>query len=182
MPGRGKYTTYVSNDNTRNAFFKTLFAGSPFAADDAFYSSQGNLTVAEKVAAYAYTLLLANGGVQKGDPGHFPAGVDMSFSAGPNIPEDVKKDTADKDLASAWFPNVISPGPAPGIKLSAVGPGDVMTHIEPLDAAETLAGIDIIDPGYIQTDNTANPADTSVKIAEHGVLPADLPTGFNVNK
>lgn len=179
MPGKGKYTTYVSTDNARNTFFKTLFAGSPFSSD----WSGDNKDVAKALAAYAYSVLLAGGGTQKGDADHFPAGVDMSFGAGPNIPEDITKDIAGKDLAGAWFPNVISPGPTAPHNLHATGPGDVAINLEP---SEKVAGIDVIDPRFVSDDNTLNPADTSKKVAANEATalttPADLPMGYSVNK
>lgn len=166
MPGKGKYTRYVPPKSSRRSFLERLFRSSPFADMDdeqaaAFASKQGN------------ELLIPD--LQKGDPSFFPQGVRLDYRH-PNAPNlDEVKWTKAGDPATAYFPDVISPGPGPE--------GQVNTAPNATDPA---IGINDVKPNYVPGTlgtsadggtGTVNPKATSEKIGTNNVLGKDLALG-----
>jgi hypothetical protein len=119
----GKYTTYVGGAQTAaHTLLSKLFPAGPFAT---------MVANADEVKARAYieaesTMKLSNGvsglqpsdGIQAGDLGMFPNGVDLSFamrapSSPASTPPDVStvKWTKPGDPANPYIPDITSPGP-----------------------------------------------------------------------
>lgn len=118
-PGKGRYTTFVPTSSPRSTLLWKLF--NKKAPNDAgvFYGGQepSDNTSAAAAAVARATSNVTNGvggmmpsnGMQAGDAGMFPTGVDMSFKNAPNL-SDVKWTKAG-DPANSFAPDVSSPGP-----------------------------------------------------------------------
>lgn len=127
MPGSGKYTTYAPALTDAHTLLNKLFHSSDAVEVPPTQDLVGKETEARAaVIATATAKVDANGvgglvpsdGVQAGDLGMFPNGVDLSFQGTvglnpPNLPPDVStvKWTKAGDPATPYFPDVSSPGP-----------------------------------------------------------------------
>lgn len=128
-PGKGRYTTYVpaattTSAGSRYSLLWKLFnqrANTLISGIASFYGESSNPQTENNKAAEAavkrarnnQTGLLPESGVQSGDLGMFPSGVDLSYGKAPNI-ADVAW-TNPGDPANPYIPDVTSPGPgAPG--------------------------------------------------------------------
>ena len=118
-PGKGRYTTYVPVASARNTLLRKLFNNKAPNGAGVLYGDPeqtDNAKAAEAAVARA-TAKVAGGvggitpedGLQAGDAGMFPTGVDLSWGNAPNL-ADVKWKNAG-DPANAYVPDVSSPGP-----------------------------------------------------------------------
>lgn len=166
MAGKGKNTRYVPPKSARRTFLEKLFAESPFAEMDeeqaaAWASKQGN------------ELLIPD--LQKGEPGHFPQGVRLDFKH-PNAPDfSTVKWTKPGDPATAFFPDLISPGPGPDGQIN-LAPNDVDPKVDINDVKPNYI------PGALGTSanggtGTVSPVETTTKIADNNVLGKDQALG-----
>jgi hypothetical protein len=123
----GKYTTYVGGAATpAHTLLSTLYPDGPFATQ---------LSNGDEAKAQAAVLAVATsnpgpdpngggiqpaGGIQAGDLGMFPIGVDLTFSgqtlSPPNSPPDTSKVvwTNPGDPANGYIPDITSPTAGPG--------------------------------------------------------------------
>ncbi len=124
-PGKGRYTTYIpaattTNAGSRYSLLWKLFnqkADALRSGIASFYGESSNPQTDNAKAAEAsvkrakdnQTGMLPESGIQKGDLGMFPSGVDLSYGNAPNL-TDVKWTKAG-DPANAYVPDVTSPGP-----------------------------------------------------------------------
>lgn len=109
----GKYTTYVGGVATdAHKLLTKLFPNNPFAVP----LTQGDEVAAQKlVIAVATAKVDVNGvgglqpsdGLQVGDLGMFPTGVDLSFGAAPDV--STVKWTQAGDPANPYIPDITSP-------------------------------------------------------------------------
>jgi len=119
----GRYTSYVGGGaaTAAHALLGKLFPTGPLATQVANGDEKGAQALAQasataKVAAGVGGIQPADG-IQAGDLGMFPAGVDLSFNytiaAAPNSPPDVStvKWTNPGDPANPYTPDITSPGP-----------------------------------------------------------------------
>ena len=129
-PGTGRYTTYVPVASSRNKLLRDLFNGRAPNGAGVFYGKldqTDNIDAAKEVvkASSASVVsgvggLIPSDGLQAGDPGMFPTGVDLTFGNAPNL-SDVKWDSAKFSFngsttdaggpANSFVPDISSPGP-----------------------------------------------------------------------
>ena len=117
----GRYTTYVGGVATdARKLLSKLFPAGPFAKE----VTAGDEKAAQKVIAATATAVVVNGvgglrpsnGIQSGDMGMFPNGVDLSYSA-KTLPADQFPDVSKVkwkspgDPGDAYIPDITSPGP-----------------------------------------------------------------------
>lgn len=119
----GRYTSYVGGGaaTVAHKLLSKLFPDGPLATQVANGDEKGAQALAQAIA----TAKVANGvggiqpadGIQAGDLGMFPAGVDLSFGytigSPPNSSPDVTtvKWTNPGDPANPYTPDITSPGP-----------------------------------------------------------------------
>jgi hypothetical protein len=166
MPGKGKYTAYVGKKTPRRALLEKLYKDSPFkdvdeAAAPALVSQLGNQYLTPSV--------------QQGNPAMFPQGVSLDYQH-PNAPNfDEVKWKKKGDAATAYFPNIESPGAGP----------DGQVNLSPPETDPELT-IEDIKPNYVAGvpgtnseggTGTVNPHNTTEKIAQNVVLGKDLVLG-----
>ena len=168
-PGKGRYTTYVPLASTRNSLLWKLFNKNAANEAGVFYGGQepsDNIKAAEASKLRATTnvtngvggILPANG-LQAGDPGMFPTGVDLSFGNSPDITT-VKWAKAG-DPANGYVPDVTSPGAG-----AAGAPGQIgELRADPSDKnADPEIGIADLKPNYLPGSpgtGTISPSSTS---------------------
>jgi len=172
-PGKGRYTTFVAKASPRNSLLWRLF--NKKAPNDAgvFYGGQepsSNDTAAAAAVATATSNvvngvggLIPKNGVQAGDAGMFPSGVNLRFGDAPDL-TDVKWNQAG-DPANSYVPDTSSPGPGrtQGI-VKDVNPG--------ISTAD-------LKPNYVEASpgtGTVSPSSTSESIGG-GSLTKDLEKG-----
>jgi len=119
----GRYTSYVGGGaaTVAHALLSKLFPGGPLATQVANGDEKGAQALAQASATAKVTNgvggLQPTGGVQAGDLGMFPSGVDLSFNYNignpPNSSPDVStvKWTKAGDPANPYTPDITSPGP-----------------------------------------------------------------------
>jgi hypothetical protein len=109
----GKYTTYVGGVATdAHKLLVRCFPGSPFATP----LTSGDEKAAQKLVIDVARAKVVNGvggiqpvdGIQAGDLGMFPVGVNLSFTESPDV-STVKWVNAG-DPANPYFPDITSPG------------------------------------------------------------------------
>lgn len=142
-PGKGRYTSYVSKASIRNSFLWKLFNKKAPNDSGVFYGGQepsDNSAAAAAVVSRATSNvvngvggLIPSDGIQAGDPGMFPTGVNLKYGNSPNLAEVEWKKPGDP--ANAYIPDVSSPGPGrtlgtekdenPEIEISDVKPNYV---------------------------------------------------------
>lgn len=147
-PGKGRYTTYVpaattTNAGSRYSLLWKLFNQKANALRSGIASFYGesvnpqtdNAKAAESTVKRArnnQTGLLPESGIQNGDLGMFPSGVDLSYKNSPNL-DDVKWSNPG-DPANAYFPDITSPGPgAAGVVRAEGSNKDANPEISPVD-------------------------------------------------
>lgn len=108
MSGTGKYTQYAPPASDKNTLLNKLFHSGDTTEAPIVQDLVGKENDARAaVVAIAKTALTP--AHQAGDLGHFPEGVDLSFSGAPKT-EDVKWSLAG-DPANPYAPDISSPGP-----------------------------------------------------------------------
>jgi len=118
MSGKGKYTVYVPPKSARRSFFEKLFGGDPTHTPPFLGIDQDKSIVDANKLGNDLLRAESAGGIQKGDPGYFPDGVDMTFTGAkasiqaPNTAEgkDVVWSSAGGP-ANSYVPDITSPGP-----------------------------------------------------------------------
>jgi hypothetical protein len=154
-PGKGRYTTYVpaattTNAGSRYSLLWRLFnqkANALRSGIASFYGESVNPQTDNAKAAEAtvkrakdnQTGLLPESGIQSGDLGMFPSGVDLTYKNSPNL-EDVSW-ASPGDPANSYVPDVTSPGPGAagvvrvdGLDKDAnpsITPGDIKSTYRP---------------------------------------------------
>jgi len=115
----GKYTTYVGGSaNPAHALLATLYPNNPFAT----MLSNGDESKAQAAVLAVATSnpgpdpngggLQPKGGIQQGDLGMFPTGVDLTFGASPDVSK--VKWAKPGDPANGYIPDITSPTAGPG--------------------------------------------------------------------
>lgn len=169
-PGKGRYTTYVpaattTNAGSRYSLLWKLFnqrANALRTGIANFYGESVNPQTDNAKAAEAtvkrarsnQTGLLPEAGVQNGDLGMFPSGVDLTYKNSPNL-ADVAW-TNPGDPANSYVPDVTSPGPgAAGVVRVEGSDKDANPGISPVDIKPTYT------PGS-EGSGTRSPSDERV--------------------
>lgn len=130
MAGKGKYTTYVPNRDTKPGakgtsdtnLLEKMYKGAPGAEmpSPPFYGllRDAAIDVANASGNKYMRAAFAPNNIQAGDPDYFPQGVDMTYRASekagntftaPNLAEVVWSKPGDP--ANGYFPDITSPGP-----------------------------------------------------------------------
>lgn len=182
MSGKGKYTTYAPAANAKNTLLKKLFGLNTPPAQlppQMTFDPGKEADVLAAVLANA-TAPVVQGvggldpstGIQAGDLGMFPKGVDMSFAGSlldpPNSPPDLTqvKWVNPGDPANSYIPDITSPGAGKTEgKDKMVDPG--------------IKGVDI-KPAYLPgqpNSSTRNPTDTGTTLVKADVLGTNPPKG-----
>src|ERR1700743_2603050 len=153
----GKYTTYVGGGATAgHALLSKLYPNTPFAD----MVPTGDEAKAQAMVHQIATSdpgndpngggLQPKGGIQAGDAGMFPNGVDLSFGAAPDVSS--VKWTNPGDPANGYIPDVTSPTAGPGHTEGTDKPGDPTGTIPQIQAEATTsdpAGQDLRDPSSV---------------------------------
>lgn len=178
----GKYTTYVGGAATAaHTLLSTLFPNAPFASQ---------LANGDEVKAQAAVIAVATsnpgadpnggglqpvGGIQAGDLGMFPVGVDLTFAgslvSAPNSPPDVAsvKWTNPGDPANGYMPDVTSPTAGPGHTLGTDKTGDPTATIPQLTAESTVGDGFGEDPAG---QDLRNPVNDGPAVAKNNTIGA----------
>lgn len=136
MSGQGKYTVYAPQASDKNTLLNKLFR-----SNDTVEKPLVQDLVGKETDARAAVLAVAKDKLQpthqEGDPGMFPAGVNLDFSDAPDV--SAVKWTNPGDPAAPYIPDVSSPGPGktegiekdvdPDIKLVDVKPNTDVAHV-----------------------------------------------------
>jgi hypothetical protein len=155
----GKYTTYVGGVATdAHKLLAKLFPGSPFATP----LTQGDEAAAQKLVIAIATAKVVNGvgglqpsdGVQAGDLGMFPQGVDLTYAYGvgqvaPAAPPDVStvKWTKAGDPANPYIPDITSPvGLGTDASDKSVDPGISVADAQAIATTEDTTGANVRNP------------------------------------
>lgn len=175
MSGQGKYTKYAPDASGKNTLLDRLFKG-----NSAVSSPFAELTGKEEDArlqtlARAKELLSPADGIQQGDPGHFPAGVNMNYTGDPNGIESpdldkVKWESAG-DPANAYAPDISSPGPG-------------LTDPSSKDVDPEVSVVDLKGPGYVPGapgTGTKSPSKTAEAIKDNSELGTPGVLAYDVN-
>lgn len=177
MSGKGKYTTFNAPASPRKSFLEKCYAGDssvtpPFQGMDQTKAIDPKNVDSAVARGNAILRAAASGGITAGDVGHFPTGVDLSYTgatATVSIPDKVagSEDSWKKpgDPANSYVPDITSPGPGKteGID-KAVNP-----KISSADIKQNIV------PGT--DDNTKNPSDAGTKLYDANTLGADTIPG-----
>lgn len=150
----GKYTTYVGGKAVpAHALLSTLYPKSPFAV---------MLSNGDEKAAIAAVMKVATsdpgpdpnggglqpaGGIQAGDLGMFPTGVDLTYGGSPDVSK--VKWVKPGDPASGYVPDITSPTAGPGHTQGTDKTGDptgTLPQIKTLATDEDPAGQGLKDP------------------------------------
>lgn len=166
----GKYTTYVGGVATdAHKLLSRLFPGSPFATP----LTQGDEKAAQKIVVDIARAKVSAGvggiqpsdGIQAGDLGMFPTGVDLSFTNAPDVSK--VKWTNAGDPASPYIPDVTSPGA-----------GKTDGKDKQIDPSDTVAGLEAVatteDPAR---QNLRNPIDDGPAVYGNNTLGAPQKLG-----
>lgn len=175
----GKYTSYVGGGAATSAhkLLSKLFPAGPFATQ----VTQGDEKGAQAIVQATATAPVSNGiggvqpsdGVQAGDLGMFPKGVDLSFAGRtldpPNAPPDVASVAWKNpgDPANAYVPDVTSPGPG----LTAGTDKNVDPQISVADVQQTST---TEDPSG---QNLRNPVNDGPAVASASTIGKQQPLG-----
>jgi len=173
----GKYTTYVGGVPTdAHKLLVRCFPGSPFATP----LTQGDEKAAQKIVIDAARAKVVNGvgglqpvdGIQAGDLGMFPAGVDLSYAAS-TLPTDQLPDVSKVkwknagDPANPYIPDITSPGA-----------GKTDGKDKTTDPTDTVPGIEAVatteDPAR---QNLRNPIDDGPAVYGNNTLGAPQKLG-----
>lgn len=118
MSGKGKYTVYVPPKSARRTFFEKLFAGSTTSTPPFLGIDQDKSILDANKLGNDLLRAASTAGIQKGDSGYFPDGVDMNFTGAkatiqaPDTSEGKSvKWTKAGDPAFSYLPDISSPGP-----------------------------------------------------------------------
>jgi hypothetical protein len=171
----GRYTTYVGGGaSPAHALLATLYPGSPFAK----MLSNGDETKAQAAVFAVATSdpgqdpngggIQPKGGVQAGDLGMFPTGVDLTFKGSPDVSK--VKWTNPGDPANGYIPDVTSPTAGPGHTAGADKTGDPTGTIPQLVATATTS-----DPGsqtspFNEAQGTRDPSNDGPAVAKNNAL------------
>lgn len=174
MAGQGKYTTYVPKASTKNERLGKLFKGNsrlenPFAE---LVESGDQTEAIQQTVARGEEFLRAD--KQQGDPGHFPQGVNMTYSGDENgltVPDLTKVKWAKAgDPANAYTPDLSSPGP---------GETDPKSKDkDPQISVEDIKG-EGYTPGTPGTSTARSPSTTTSQIKTANTLGTAQPLGKN---
>lgn len=176
----GRYTSYVGGGaaTTAHKLLVKLFPDSPFAAQIANGDEKG----AQAIVIAEATANVTNGvgglqpanGIQAGDLGMFPAGVDLSFGytvgvVPPNSPPDVSTVVWQNpgDPANPYVPDITSPGPGltdgtdksvdPGISAADINPAPSIADVsDPITDAKGVVKSNVIGQPQVLGDSGAN--------------------------
>lgn len=146
----GKYTTYVGGVATdAHKLLSRLFPGGPFATP----LTQGDEKAAQKLVIDVARANVQAGvggiqpsdGVQAGDLGMFPTGVQLGFGDSPDV--STVKWTNPGDPASPYIPDVSSPGAGKTDgKDKTTDPTDTVPGITAVATTEDPAGQNLRNP------------------------------------
>jgi len=138
----GKYTTYVGGGaNPAHALLATLYPNAPFAK---MLANGDEKKAQDAVTAVATSDpgpdpngggLQPKGGVQAGDLGMFPTGVNLAFQGGPDVSKIKWKNPGDP--ANGYIPDVTSPTAGPGHTQGTDKTGDPSGTIPQIQAEAT---------------------------------------------
>jgi hypothetical protein len=160
MSGQGKYTVYAPPASDKNTLLNKLFHSA-----DAIEKPLTQDLVGKEIDARAAVLTVAKDKLQPthqdGDPGMFPAGVNLDFSDAPDVSS--VKWTNPGDPAAAYIPDITSPGPgkAEGIDKD-VDPNVKLTDVKP--------NTDTAHVGTVANHGTTSPIATNAKIIAANLL------------
>ena len=177
----GRYTQYVGALSAAHTLLGKLFPGGPFAAQTETGDEKGAQAIVQTAAvapvdASGVGGLLPSKGVQSGDPGMFPNGVDLTFAGatvfGSNSPPDVStvKWTNPGDPANPYIPDPTSPGVGNAVQQS--NPGISVSDIEApfvpsTDGSDTSGGFGAFADDTAGS-NVANPVTAGPLIGSAG--------------
>lgn len=111
----GRYTTYVGGAATEaHKLLSKLFPAGPFATavtqgDELAAQAIVKAAATAKVDSQGVSGLQPSDGIQAGDKGMFPTGVDLTFGTAPDV--SAVKWTKAGDPANPYAPDITSPGP-----------------------------------------------------------------------
>lgn len=172
-PGKGRYTTFVDKASPRNSLLWKLFNRK--APNDAgvFYGGQEPSDNAKAAAAAVATAtsnvsngiggLIPTNGIQSGDTGMFPTGVNLKFGDSPDLTK--VKWSKPGDPANSYVPDTSSPGPG-------------RTQGIDKDVDPEISAVDL-KPNYVEAvpgTGTVSPSTTSESIGG-GSLTKNLEKG-----
>lgn len=182
MPGTGKYTNYAASLTDAHTLLNKLFHSSDAVEVPPTQDLVGKETEARaaiialataKVDATGVGGLVPSDGIQAGDPGMFPDGVDLSFNgavglAPPNSPPDVStvKWTNPGDPATPYFPDLSSPGP-----------GRTEGTDKDVDPKLAVSDVKPTYPNPGTTEDTRNPVPTAGLVSKAATLGAAMKLG-----
>lgn len=154
MPGRGKYTKYVPERNTKSLMLERLFLGTNKASPPYAGMEQAAAVLTSNAAGDVY-LRGGESSLQRGDPATFGT-VAMNYSGAP----DTTTVTWNKpgDPAGPYVPDITSPGPG---KVEGVD----KTHAA--DAYEVKGIQKDLKPDWVPSSDTQSPSETSKKIHDN---------------
>ena len=138
----GRYTTYVGGGaNSAHSLLATLYPKSPFAS----MLSNGDEKKAQAAVLAVATSdpgadpngggLQPSRGIQAGDLGMFPTGVDLTYGAAPDVSKVKWKNPGDP--ANGYIPDVTSPTAGPGHIQGTDKTGDPTGTIPQIQAEAT---------------------------------------------
>ncbi len=172
MAGQGKYTQYAPEANARNSLLGRLFKGNSTIANP-FAEFAGKEEDARQ-ATLARAKPLLSPEVQQGDPGHFPAGVNMEYEGDDNGVSAPDLDTvvwdSAGDPANGYMPDPGSPGPG-------------ITDPSGKDHDPQISVADANGPGYVPGSpgtGTKSPIDTAAAVKANSEL-GQGKLGYDVN-
>lgn len=145
----GRYTTYVGGVATKaHTLLSKLFPNGPFSDNtQGAPLAKGDEKAAQAIVQAVATSdpgadpngggLLPKGGVQAGDLGMFPSGVDLSFGGAPDV--STVKWSRPGDPANGYIPDVTSPTAGPGHTEGTDKTGDPTDTIAQIQADATTS-------------------------------------------
>lgn len=136
MPGKGRYTTYYDDwaGGEKKLRLEQAFTTSPFIGDDPY--------IKESVLKTVNVALRSD--VAPGVNPLFPDGVKIGFGGSPDLTTVTKTENGEA-LASPYFPDVRSPGAAPGS--DSADTTVVSVNFEPIMGGD-FVDLGEIEPGY----------------------------------
>jgi hypothetical protein len=173
----GKYTTYVGGSaNPAHALLATLYPNCPFAK----MLPNGDELAAQQVILDAASAdpgadpkgggIQPKGGVQAGDLGMFPTGVDLTFGGAPDISKIKWSDPSNKgqtagNPANGYIPDITSPTEGPGHAEGTDKTGDPSATVPQIKAELNQFG------GYDNAgQGTADPSTTATAVSKYNTL------------
>lgn len=179
MPGKGKYTQYVSNDTSKNNRLGSLYKGG--ANIEPPFRNKDEATAKKETVERGNKVLRATdaSGVTAGDALMFPNGVDLAYAGRTSAfgPPDAQHLTTEADLKragrnesgdgapmNAFVPDISSPGPgdSQGSDITD-GPGTLRTEgVDKLFANNPKLNPTEVKKNFVPGENTRRPAASTV--------------------